>query len=208
MKQIFTFCIALIFFGACAPKLSYTWTKEDHNRKDYKKIAIFSFSKNLSVSSVFQDNMVKYLADAGQTAVAGLSIINPSQMKDLKEEDVKRILLKEGVDAVISVILVDKESSVNYVQNSNIGYGYGYPYGRFGAYYGYRYGPAYYGGGHYEESKSYLLENHFYEVIEGESKENTLIWASQSTLTDPSKNTSKVYAKLLIKSLKEDNILK
>ena len=206
MKSTSLLMIVLMFFASCAPKLSFTWVKEGYEGKKYKKIAIFSFSKNLEVSARFQDNMVKYLAAEGYTAVSGMSIINPVQMKNLKPDDIQRILLKENIDGIISVMLADKETSVNYVQGSN--YAYGYPYrGGFGAYYGYRYGPAYYDPGYYQESKTYLLENHFYEVIEGESSEDALVWASQSSLTDPSKNTSKVYSKVLIQALKEDGIL-
>ncbi|MFY0626945.1 MAG: hypothetical protein JXR07_11655 [Reichenbachiella sp.] len=209
MNRLLILIAAVLLFTACAPELSFTWTKEGFEGKKYKKIAIFSFSKNLSKSAQFQDNMVKYLTADGYTAVSGMAIMNPLQMKDLKEEDIVRILLKEEIDAVLSVILVDKETSVNYVQGSNYGYGGMYGgYGGFGGYYGYRYGPAYYDPGHYQESKSYLLENHFYEVIEGENKEEALVWASQSTLTDPSDKTSKVYAKLLLQELKAGGILK
>lgn len=209
MNRYFTVLIAVLLLSACAPKLSFTWKKEGVEKKKYNKIGVFSFTKNIGASAKFQDNMVKYLTAAGHTAVSGLSVINPVQMKDLKEEDVIRILKSENIDAVLSVIVVDKEKSVNYVQGSNYGYGAYGGYGGygFGGYYGYHYAPAYYNSGHYQESSSYLLENHFYEIVEGESKEDALLWASQSTLTDPSDNTSKVYAKVLLKALQDDSIL-
>ncbi len=207
MKSTIFTITALLFLASCAPKLTFTWVKEGYEGKKYKKIAIFSFTKNLEASARFQDNMVKYLSAEGYTAVAGMSIINPVQMRDLKPDDINRILRNEDVDAVISVMVVDKETSVDYVHGTS--YGYGYPYrGGFGAYYGYRYGPGYYDPGYYQESKTYLLENHFYEVIKGESSDDLLVWASQSSLTDPSSNTSKVYSKVLIQALQNDGVLK
>ena len=77
----------------------------------------------------------------------------------------------------------------------------------FGGYYGYRYGPGYYDPGYYSESTTYLLENHFYELKEGGNKEEALIWASQSEITDPSKSITKTYSKMLVNALVKDGII-
>ncbi|UXP33785.1 hypothetical protein N6H18_07465 [Reichenbachiella agarivorans] len=205
MKNILVVATLIFTCMSCAPKLSFTWTKADYQGAKYKKIAVFSAGKNLEISSTFQDYMVQFLAAEGFTAVSGMSIINPIQMKDLNADDVKRILLKEGVDAVISTVVIDSQKSTNYVQGS-ASYGY---YGGFGGYYGYRYGPAYYQPGYYQESTSFLLENHFYELsADNSSKEDALLWASQSQITDPSNATTKAYARVLIKGLIDDNIIK
>lgn len=205
MKYKIAVFAILLFVGSCAPKLSFTWTKPNYETVKYEKIAVFSSSRNLQNTIAFQDTMVKYLADKGVTAVSGMSIINPMQSESLEPEQIANILMKEGVDAVIAVTLVDKEKSLEYVPGTNT-YMYG-GYG-FGGYYGYRYGPAYYDPGYYSESTTYLLENHFYEIKEGGSKEEALIWASQSEITDPSKSITKTYSKLLVNSLIEDGIIK
>ena len=204
MKYNIAVFVVLLFVGSCAPKLSFTWTKPDYETIKYKKIAIFSSGRNLQVATEFQDTMVKYLADKGVTAVSGMSILNPMQAESLKPEEIAGTLLKEGVDAVISVSLVDKEKSMEYVQGSNM-YMYG-GYG-FGGYYGYRYAPMYYDPGYYSESTTYLLENHFYEIKEGGNKEEALIWASQSEVTNPAKSITRTYSKMLVNALIKDGII-
>ncbi|MGL1888599.1 MAG: hypothetical protein OCD76_18955 [Reichenbachiella sp.] len=203
MKYSHFLVIGLMVLGSCAPKLSFTWTKPGYDGAKYNKIAIFTSGKNLQSATEFQDYMVEYLGQQGFNAVSGMSILNPVQMKDLKPEDIQRILLKEGVDAVISAVVIDKDKSLNYNQGSS---SYGY-YGGYGGYYGYR-GGGYYDQGYYSETTTYLLENHFYEVNEGGDKEEALIWASQSEVSDPTKNTRKVYAKVLIQGLVDDGIIK
>lgn len=197
--------LSLLFFAAsCAPKLSFTWTKPGYESATYKKIAIFSSGRNLQTAMEFQDTMVEYLADKGITAVSGMSILNPMQSQSLKPEEIASTLLTEGVDAVIAVTLVDKEKSLDYTPGTNT-YMYG-GYG-FGGYYGYRYGPGFYDPGYYSESTTYLLENHFYEIKEGGNKEESLVWASQSEVTDPSKSITKTYSKMLVNALINDVII-
>ncbi|WP_456458389.1 hypothetical protein [Reichenbachiella sp.] len=204
MKYKIAVIATLLFVGSCAPKLSFTWTKPNYETTKYKKVAIFSSGRNLQVAMDFQDTMVEYLADKGITAVSGMSILNPMQAESLKPEQIKSTLLKEGVDAVISVTLVDKDKSMEYVQGTNM-YMYG-GYG-FGGYYGYRYGPGFYDPGYYSESTTYLLENHFYEIKEDGNKEEALVWASQSEITDPSKSITKTYSKMLVNALITDGII-
>lgn len=204
MKYKIAVIATLLFAGSCAPKLSFTWTKPNYETTKYKKVAIFSSGKNLQVAMDFQDTMVEYLADNGITAVSGMSILNPMQSESLKPEEVASALLKEGVDAVITVALVDKEKSLDYNHGTNT-YMYG-GYG-FGGYYGYRYGAGFYDPGYYSESTTYLLENHFYELKEGGNKEEALIWASQSEITDPSKSITKTYSKMLVNALIKDEII-
>jgi hypothetical protein len=205
MKKLFTIIAALFLIASCAPKLSFTWTKPEYEGVKYKKIAIFSSGKNLQTAMEFQDTMVEYLANKGIAAVSGMAIINPMQLEGMEPSSIKNMLLKENVDAIISVTLVDKEKSTQYVQGTNTymhgGYGYG-------SYYGGHYGSMYYDPGHYQETTSYLLENHFYEVVKENDIESALVWASQSEITDPSKSITKTYSKLLVNTLLKEGIIK
>jgi hypothetical protein len=195
-------CLGLMMIS-CAPKLSYTWTKANYEGAKYEKIAVFSGTKNLEIALNYQQSMVEILGQQGFNAVTGLSMINPAETKDLKVEDLKKILLENGVDAIISSVVVDSDKSLEYVPGSP---NYGY-YGGFGYYYGYRYGPMYSNPGYYNESTSYLIENHFYEVKEGLASKDALLWASQSTISDPGKSTTKVYARVVVQALIEENII-
>lgn len=208
MKNILSLVLVTVALASCAPKLSFTWTKPGYEAAKYQKIAVFSKTRNLQVASEFQDTMVKYLADKGITAVAGLSLLNPSQLASMDEAGIHAALLKEGVDGVISVAVVDKEKSTEYVSGTNTYMYGGYGGYGFGGYYGYRYGPGYYDPGHYQETTTFLLENHFYELKEAESKEEALLWASQSMISDPTKSIARTYSKLLVNTLIKEGVIK
>ena len=51
------------------------------------------------------------------------------QAESLEPEEIANVLLKEGVDAVIAVALVDKEKSVNYNHGTSTYMYGGYEYG-------------------------------------------------------------------------------
>ncbi|MCV9388700.1 hypothetical protein [Reichenbachiella ulvae] len=204
MKNFLIMAALGLVISSCAPTLSYTWTKNNYEGAKYDKIAVFCATKNLDVAMNYQQYMVEVLGQQGFNAVTGMSMINPMETKNLEVEKLKEILIQNGVDAVISTVVVDSEKSLEYVPGSP---SYGY-YGGFGYYYGYRYGPVYYNPGYYNETTSYLVENHFYELKEGEPSKDALLWASQSTITDPNKSTTKVYARVIVKALVDENIIK
>ncbi|MEP2023520.1 MAG: hypothetical protein ABJH98_05530 [Reichenbachiella sp.] len=208
MKYSYSLIVVLGLLVSCAPKLSFTWTKPGYETAKYQKIAIFSSGKNLEIAMKFQDTMVEYLGNEGITAISGMAIMNPTQIAGMDEAAIHGMLLKEGIDAVISVSLVDKDKSVDYVHGTNTYMYGGYGGYGFGGYYGYRYGPSYYDPGYYQETTTYLLENHFYEVSKSNSKDDALIWASQSQISDPSKSITKTYSKLLVNTLIKEGIVK
>lgn len=210
MKKLTLVLFSVALLASCAPKLSFTWTKDGYAGRKYNKIAVFSRSTNQGRAVEFQDAMVKEFAKKGYNAVAGISIINPMMGKNLTVEDFQRIMTKEGIDAVISVAVVDKETSVDYVPGTNYGMAYGaYGYRGYYGYYGARFGGMYhYDPGYYQENKTYLIENLFYEINTGQEKDDALLWASQSELTNPSKSTGRKYAMVLVDELIKGNIIK
>jgi len=206
MKNIYLIIVTIILLGSCAPKIDVSWTKEGYTTREYKKVAIFAITKNLTVRQNFEKRLADLFIENGIDAVQSLVYVRPGMTKgDIVVEELKDAMLADGVDAVITTFVVDKEKSVNF----NPGTGYAMPYGYWGGYYGHAWGMAY-DPGYYSESTTFLVENNFFELIPGESREESLLWASQSSITDPGNpvTATKQYVVVLMRAMLADGLIK
>ena len=206
MKNIYLIVISIFILSSCAPKIDVSWTKEGYTTKEYNKVAVFAITQNLTVRQNFEKRLADLFIENGIDALQSLVYVQPGMTREnIVLEDLKNAMLADGVDAIITTFVVDKEKSVNY----NSGSGYAAPYGHWGGYYGSAYGMAY-DPGYYSESTTFLVENNFFELVPGESREQALLWSSQSSITDPGNpiTATKKYVVVLMRAMMADGLLK
>ena len=208
--RIIVSLIAITFLWSCSTTMKYTWTKPEFEGKKFDKILVLTISKNLKSRTLFENTVVKYLAEDGINATNSLSVFTPVEKMEDLSEDVIEARIKEGnYDGVLVTTLIDINTQDVRVNNNTsyypMSYGYGYGYRSF-IYSGYGH---MYDNDYYRQQKTYVLESRLYDVSESDPKE-AVVWSGQSELTDPSgsESASKRYSDTLVKTLVESGTVK
>jgi len=200
--------LVVLTLTQCSPKFS-TWTNPNYEAKTFNKIVVFGISANITNRLRYESTMVAVLKEAGYNAVSAYDY--KTDQTKLTEAEIKALvqeLLDDGVDAIMTTALVDKNVETNY----NPGSTYSVPtYGRTFRGYSYRTYGYVQEPGYYTQETIYLLENNFYQITEnGDDNNDALIWSAQSEESKP-QNQDKMnqkYAERLLAQLKADGILK
>jgi len=207
--RIIVSLIAMTFLWSCATTMKYTWKKENFEGKKFDNVLVLTISNNLKSRTLFENTVVKYLAEDGINATNSLSVFTPvEKMEDLSEDEIERRIKEGNYDAVLVTSLIDintQDVQVNNTPYYPMSYGYGYGYRSY-IYSGYGH---MYSNDYYRQQKTYVLETRLYDISESDPKE-TVVWSGQSELTDPSgsESASKNYSDTLVKTLIESGILK
>lgn len=194
---------------SCGSTMKNTWTKPDYTGKKYNSILVVGATKNLESRKTFESLVVKLLGENGITAQTSLDIFPPvKDAKELGEDKIIETIRKGNFDAVIVASLIDVDTkdvreSSNYYGGVYMPRRYGYSRYIYSSY-NFAYSPDY-----YRQQKTYVVESRLFDTSE-QTKEDALMWAGQSNITDPSsyESASKQYAKTLVKSLLKTQILK
>lgn len=217
MKKFFVlglFPLMMLALAACSTsKLTTSWKSDNAAQLRFKKVLVLGLlsNKNRAVKDKMESELVLDLKKFGQEAVAASQSFGPKAFNKLNETEALEKLANEGFDGVITVSLVNKDST-RVTGGGGWGPGF-YPYyGRFWGYYSFYspwvYGPGLgYGYGYpgYYNTTSYSFETNIYDI----TSNNTLVYSAQSESFDPSSasNLAIDYARSIVKDLKKNNLL-
>lgn len=210
MKQSMYILAVVLAMASCAPATQITgsWKNSAPPKNPLKSVMVTSLSQNTEARQTVENDLAIAITATGTKALKGIEHIPPS-FTDSKEID-KDVLLdkirKTGVDGIITIALIDKETENRYVPGE-----YGYApvtrfryYGRFSGYYTMWY-PTMVTPGYYVQDKIYFIEVNFYDA-----KTEELIWSAQSETYNPSSlaKFSKEFARVIVQKMQQDGVLK
>ena len=169
---------------------------------------VTALTERANVRQTVEDNLADLFQKKGYKITKSIEAL-PPKFLDNKEPDKEALLSKiaeTGVDAILTVALVDKETENRYVPGNQTyqpipRFGY---YGTFWGYYNTWY-PTLHSPGYYAEDKIYFLETNLYDA-----KSQALLWSAQSETYNPSglSKFSKDFASLIITEMEKDGVLK
>jgi hypothetical protein len=197
--------IGLIFLFACtSSRVTHSW-KSDFPAKNYKKILVIAMGgeTDMATRQKMEDHLIGDLKEHGYNAASSLTEYGPKVFRQMSEEAVLDKIQHSGFDAVITIVLLDKEKERYYVP----GHAYYTPYvGYYRHFWGY-YNTIYnriYGPGYYVTNTRYFWESNLFEVA---SKE--LIYSVQTESFDPatSETLAHEYGKLIVKDMVKKQVL-
>ncbi len=204
LNQIFSLA-AIFILAACSPKFSYTWTQPNYEKGEIDKILIHGISQTPGKATLFENTMAGVFKDNGIEAISSaLTYGNKYSEADLETKLQK--LLNDGVDAILTVAVVDQNTETVY----NQGMTYSVPaYGRTYRGYAYRTNVYVQEPGYYSQETTYLLETNLYKITDVTDKGDALVWAAQSEESEPGnvKKFNQKYCELIMEQLKADGIL-
>lgn len=207
MKKIKWLAVLLVFLltGCTSTKITSSWKAQNVEAKQYSKILVLGLIRDTdrSLQEKMEAHLVGDLKDKGYNAVGSLSEYGPKAFSNMTETEAVNKLKASAVDAVITIVLLDKQKERNYVPGRLYYSPYGMYYNRFWGYYGtlnYRI----YEQGYYVTDTEYFWESNMYDM-----STQSLIYSVQTKSFDPANSESlgHEYGKLIINEMVKNNIL-
>lgn len=154
-----------------------------------------------------REKMEQHVADdlktLGYNAICSCNEFDPKTFENMSEKQALDKLSNSGVDAVLTIVLLDKSKERYYVPGKVYYTPYAVYHNRFWGYYRTMYNRVY-TPGYYVENTQYFWESNFYSL---DGKE--LIYSAQSRSFDPSNAQvmGHEYGQMIIKDMVKKNIL-
>lgn len=208
MKKI-SIAAAMLLFGlsACGPSsyLTSSWKAENVQPVKYNKIIVLGLVREAdrTMREKMEEHLVSDLKELGYDAICSCNEYNPKAFENMTEEEAIAKLKGSGVDAVLSIVLLDKTKERYY----SPGRMYYSPYiiyqDRFWGYSRTMYRRVY-SPGYYEENTKYFWESNLYDL-----GSNQLMYSAQSQTFDPMsfETLGHQYGKMIVNDMVKKNIL-
>jgi hypothetical protein len=163
--------------------------------------------QNVKIS--IEDRLEQLLNKGGVEVIKGTELFPPSLFRNeaVPREKMTSMMKSKGCDGVFTLTELDVRIEERYVPGTVHTplppYRYRY-YGSYHSYYTYRYNQVY-RPGYISRETTYFFESNFYDL-----ETEDLLWSVQTSAFEPNDVDSwfREYAKILIKQLKKDGIIK
>ena len=200
MKKIIAVIIILIIFinGCSSSKITTSWKAKDTVGQAFKKIMVIAIIRDADRS--LQENLENHLADdlqkLGYTALSSLREYGPNAFK---KNDTAAAIIKlneSAVDAVLTIVLLDKEKEQQYVASNYRNRFSDFRYEMYGRIFE---------PGYYITNTKYFWESNLYNL-----KTKKLIYSVQTQSFNPGDTEALAheYGKLIIKNMLKEQVLK
>jgi len=205
--QLITGLIIIFLIAGCSSShITHSWKSETAGAESFDKIMVIGIIKDHDRN--LREKMENHLADdlkaRGYNAVSSLKEYGPKAFDNIDEEEALKKLSNSGVDAVITIVLLDKERERNYVP-ARVYYS---PYiiyqrhfwGYYSTIYDRIYSPEYY----QQVNTKYFWESNFYDL-----KSKQLLYSVQTESFDPASAESlgHEYGEMIVKDMVENGII-
>ncbi len=206
IQQIGLILLASLFVTACSTtKITSSWKAANLQPKKYNKILVLGLIKDSdrSLQEKMEAHLVDDLKSKGYNAVSSLQEFGPKAFSNATEAEAIARLKQSNIDAVVTIVLLDKQKERNYVPGRMYYSPYVMYYNRFWPYYGtlnYRI----YEPGYYVTDTKYFWESNVYDV-----STQSLLYSVQTKSFEPANSESlgHTYGKLIIKAITDNAVL-
>lgn len=199
MKKYHLLFLLLPFLISCkSSHIVSVWKAGDIAVKKYNKIMVTGLISDTdrSIREKMENHIVDDLRSLGYTAVSALAEYGPKAFAGMDETTVVQKIKSSGVDAVLTIVLLDKKKERNYGPTR--------PYqSRFWGYYG-RYNRIISERDYYVINTKYFWESNFYSMDSSQ-----LLYSVQTKSFDPASAESlgHEYGKMIIKDMVDQKVL-
>jgi hypothetical protein len=203
-KLFLTFAIALLGFGCTSSKITSSWKARDAASQNYRKILVLGLIKDndRTLRENIENHLVADLNARGYEAVSAMSAYGPKGFENNDEQAALSKLKTNGVDAVLTIVLLGKENTQRYVPGRVV-YAPTFYYSRFWNYYGTLYHRIYEASYLLTDTR-YLWESNLYDMTD-----QHLVYSVQTQSFDPASSATlgHEYGQLIVKNMVKNNVL-
>jgi hypothetical protein len=207
MKRIsLLLTVVLILLAGCTTsKITSSWKSPDAKNQYYKRILVLGLinEPDRQVREKMEQNVMTQLRSLGYEAMCSCEEFGPKTFENMNEQEALDKLQNSGIDAVLTIVLLDKQKERYYVPGKVNYTPYVMYQNRFYGYYRTMYTRVY-DPGYFVENTKYFWESNFYSLDKKE-----LIYSSQSQSFNPGdmQDLGEGYAKVIVRDIVSKNIL-
>ena len=202
---ILTFLI-ILFTDCSSSKITSSWKSDKTTSANFKKILVLAIvgNQNHGLRESMENHLAEDLRERGYTVISAMKEYGPKSFEGINEEDALSKLKNSQVDAVITIVLLNKQREQKYIPGNVYYSPYFIHHGSFWGYYSTIYSRIY-DPGYYTEQTNYFWESNLYEMSNDE-----LLYSVQTKSFDPSSSETlgHEYGKLIIKDMHNKGIVK
>ena len=202
MKKIIWIAFGLLLFaGGCGTsKITTSWKAENIVPRNYTKIMVLGLiqQKDRSLRERMEQHFAGDLTDLGYTALSSLQEYGPKAFEGLDEKAAIEKIKNSGVDAIVTIVLLDKKKEQKYVPGH-----YVYKDNNFWDYVGIR-NNRIYEPGYYVTDTRYFWESNFYDM-----SNQALLYSVQTKSFSPASTESMghEYGQMIVKNMVKNKVL-
>lgn len=199
--------LMIIVFSGCGNSswITSSWKAQDAYPKKYNKIMVLALIRDAdrSIRERMEQHIVGDLQELGYNAVCSCDEYNPKFFESMNEQQAIEKLRNSGVDAVLTISLLDKTKERYYVPGRVYYTPYYVNYNRLWGYYR-TINQRIYTEGYYGVNTKYFWESNFYDM-----DSNHLMYSVQSQSFDPvsTESMSHEYSLMIIKNMVKSDVL-
>jgi len=195
----------LIAVGCTTSRITSSWKAEKTNPQKYNKIMVLGLIREAdrSLQAKMENHLVSDLSELGYTAVSSLKEYGPKVFDNMDEAAAISKLKNSEIDAVITIVLLDKEKERKYIPGNMYYSPYNYYYNRFWGYRTALYNRIY-EPGYYITNTRYFWESNLYDM-----STQKLVYSVQTQSFDPANSESMghEYGQLIVKNMVKLKVL-
>ncbi len=207
MKHIYWIGLTLMVmsFGCNTSKITNSWKSDNTADYKFKKILVLGLIResDRTLQQNMENHLVEDLLHRGYKAESALTEYGPKAFDKMDEEAAIGKIKNTGVDAVITIVLLDKKKERKYIPGNLFFSPYGYYYNHFWGYRSTLYNRIY-EPGYYVTDTKYFWESNLYDM-----ETQKLVYSVQTQSFDPSNSESMghEYGQIIVKDMIRNNIL-
>jgi hypothetical protein len=206
MKKLYYTAIFLVILSGCSSlKITNSWKAQDAVFQNYSKVLVLGLIREADRN--LQQNMENHLTgdikSLGYNAASSIQEYGPKSFDKMDEETAINKLKNSGVDAIITIVLLDKEKERKYIPGNMFYTPYGSYYNRFWGYRSALY-QRIYEPGYYVTSTKYFWESNLYDM-----HTQKLVYSVQTQSFDQSDTESLAhqYGQMIVNNMIKENVL-
>lgn len=205
-RTLFFLLLILAAVTACtSTRITSTWKEPSSTPVTYKKILVIALSQpDNALKQQMEKHLVDDLESHGIQAVSAYEQYGPKAFENMNEQDALAKIQNTGVDAILTIVLLDKSKEQYYVHSRMSFTPYAIYYNRFWGYYTTLYDRVY-TPGYYVNNTDYFWESNLYDVAS-----KTLVYSVQTKSFNPdnSQALAHEYGQLIINNMIKEGVIK
>lgn len=208
MKKLFclTIILVVVLFCRCTTtRITNSWKSTSANVSRYQKILVTALIHNAdsAMQQSMESHIVGDITSLGYDAVSCYKLYGSAPFQNMDEKSVINKLHSSGIDAILTIILLDKSKDSYDVISNLLPSMYPYDMNNFWDYYSVMYNHLS-DPGYYQEHTMWYWESNLYDA-----RSTTRIYSVQTASFDPSsaERFSHRYGKMIVRDMVKNKIL-